>query len=128
MTRWLSAGWETVLKCDGNQVVVGSCSSGRHGDCPGGAGHQLLCCDLPDYYYSACDTFSGGWGVQMDCRDHEGPVMEGQCHSGEHADCHGSGNLITCCHGHVSGQDVGPTEVKMNTSNSNLSTSTFIYT
>ena len=57
-----------MLKCDGNQVVVGSCSSGRHGDCPGGAGHQMLCCDLPEYYYSACDTFSGGWGVQMDCR------------------------------------------------------------
>ena len=37
--------------------------------------------------------------------------MEGQCHSGEHADCHGSGNLITCCHGHLGGQDVGPTEV-----------------
>ena len=33
--------------------------------------------------------------VLMDCRDHEGPVMEGQCHSGEHKDCHGSGNLIT---------------------------------
>ena len=49
-------------------VVVGSCSSGKHGDCPGGAGHQMLCCDLPEYYYSACDTFSGGWGVLMDCR------------------------------------------------------------
>ena len=40
--------------------------------------------------------------------------MEGQCHSGEHADCHGSGNLITCCHGHLGGQDVGPTEVNTN--------------
>ena len=37
--------------------------------------------------------------------------MEGQCHLGEHQDCHGHGNLITCCHGHLGGQDVGPTEV-----------------
>ena len=62
LTRWLSAGWETVLKCDGNQVAVGSCSSGREGDCPGGAGHQLLCCDLPEYYYSAA-THSPGAGA-----------------------------------------------------------------
>ena len=41
--------------------------------------------------------------------------MEGQCHSGEHQDCHGHGNLITCCHGHLGGQDVGPTEVNMTT-------------
>ena len=35
--------------------------------------------------------------------------MEGQCHSGQHHDCHGSANLVSCCQGHYEGSDVGPT-------------------
>ena len=27
--------WETTLKCDGNEVAVGGCSSGFQKDCPG---------------------------------------------------------------------------------------------
>ena len=34
--RWLVAeDFETDLKCDGNEVAVGSCASGFHADCPG---------------------------------------------------------------------------------------------
>ena len=36
--------------------------------------------------------------------------MEGQCHSGQHHDCHGSANLVTCCQGHYQGRAVGPTD------------------
>ena len=36
--------------------------------------------------------------------------MEGQCHSGQHHDCHGSANLVTCCQGHYEGSEVGPTD------------------
>ena len=33
--RWLVAeDFETDLKCDGNEVAVGSCASGFHADCP----------------------------------------------------------------------------------------------
>ena len=35
--------------------------------------------------------------------------MEGQCHSGQHHDCHGSANMVSCCQGHYEGSDVGPT-------------------
>merc|ERR1711963_864232 len=54
--RWLTApDWNTVLKCDGNEVVVGACSGGGgwgHKDCPGGTVHELHCCAVPEYYYS----------------------------------------------------------------------------
>ena len=34
--RWIVAeDFETDLKCDGNEVAVGSCASGFHADCPG---------------------------------------------------------------------------------------------
>ena len=36
-------------------------------------------------------------------------ILEGQCHSGQHHDCHGSANLVSCCQGHYQGSDVGPT-------------------
>merc|ERR1711963_703013 len=73
--RWLTApDWNTVLKCDGNEVVVGACSGGGgwgHKDCPGGTVHELHC-----------------------CAHGEGLVMEGSCHSGDHHDCHGAANQI----------------------------------
>ena len=109
--RWISTtSWQTELKCDGNEVAVGSCSGGRNRDCPGGIAHQLKCCAVPEYYYSKCTTYGAGW-VPIDCREHgDGiEIVEGQCHSGEHADCHGFGNQVTCCHGHYQGRDVGPT-------------------
>ena len=42
-------------------------------------------------------------------RDYGTLIMEGQCHSGQHHDCHGSANLVSCCQGHYEGSDVGPT-------------------
>jgi len=113
--RWLTApDWNTVLKCDGNEVVVGACSGGGgwgHKDCPGGTVHELHCCAVPEYYYSNCDEYTSDWGVGIDCRDHgEGLVMEGSCHSGDHHDCHGAANQIECCAGHLAGQKVGPTD------------------
>ena len=72
--------------------------------------HQLECCQLPEYYYSDCNTFSSSYGIGIDCRDHgENLVMEGQCHSGHNDDCHGNFNQVTCCQGHYQGQLVGPT-------------------
>merc|ERR1712189_109103 len=89
--RWLVAeGWETDLRCDGNEVAVGACSSGMYKDCPGGTAHQLKCCALDSFYYSDCDNIDSNYGVPIDCRDHgDGLILEGQCHSGFHADCHG---------------------------------------
>merc|ERR1719282_1837744 len=112
--RWITAtDWDTELKCDGNEVAVGSCSGGGgwgHKDCPGGTVHQLKCCEMPEYYYSNCNTFNSDFGVPIDCRDHgDGLILEGQCHSGFHADCHGDFNLVTCCGGHFNGTNVGST-------------------
>ena len=115
--RWITApDWDTELKCDGNEVAVGSCSGGGgwgHKDCPGGTVHQLKCCEMPEYYYSNCNTFNSDFGVPIDCRDHgDGLILEGQCHSGEHHDCHGSANLGTCCEGTYQGRAVGPVETE----------------
>ena len=33
-------------------------------------------------------------------------MSEGQCHSGENHDCHGSANLVTCCNGAQAGAEV----------------------
>ena len=112
--RWVGASdWNTELKCDGNQVAVGSCSGGGgfgHKDCPGGTVHQIKCCDMADFYYSNCNTFNSDFGQPIDCRDHgDTLILEGQCHSGQHHDCHGSANLVSCCQGHYEGTDVGPT-------------------
>ena len=48
---------------------------------------------MPEYSYGHCNTFSSSYGVPIDCRDHvDGTVLEGQCHSGRRADCHGDYN------------------------------------
>merc|ERR1711971_1302882 len=109
--RWVGASdWNTELKCDGNQVAVGSCSGGGgfgHKDCPGGTVHQIKCCDMAEFYYSNCNTFNSDYGQPIDCRDHgDTLILEGQCHSGQHHDCHGSANLVSCCQGHYEGSDV----------------------
>ena len=71
----------------------------------GGTAHQLKCCALDSFYYSDCDNFDSNYGVPIDCRDHgDGLILEGQCHSGFHADCHGDFNLVTCCGGHYNGK------------------------
>ena len=83
--RWISApDWHYELKCDGNEVAVGACSGGKNMDCPGNSGFQLQCCAIPEYYYSGCDVFGAGHGVNNDCQDHGALIMEGTCASGEH--------------------------------------------
>ena len=47
-------------------------------DHPGGTVHQLLCCSLPDYTYSHCNTYSSDWGVGIDCRDHGAETLLGE--------------------------------------------------
>ena len=55
--------------------------------------HNLKCCVLAEYSYGHCNTFSSNYGVPIDCREHvSGTVLEGQCHSGKNADCHGDFN------------------------------------
>ena len=45
------------------------------------------------------------------CRDHgDNLIMEGQCHSGQHKDCHGSANQVTCCQGHYEGREVAASD------------------
>merc|ERR1719348_2669665 len=112
--RWLTAHeWETELKCDGNEVVLGVCSGGGGGgnkDCPENSVHQLLCCAMDDYYYSGCNIYGSNWGQPIDCRDYgHGKVLEGACASGENHDCHGHANLADCCNGHLNGKLVGST-------------------
>lgn len=111
--HWLTAtNWETVLKCDGNEVAVAACSGGGgHGnkDCPGGTVHQLECCAMPDYYYSGCHEVGvSQWGAPTSCLDNSvDSLLEGSCSSGENRDCHGFSMLITCCEGHLKGERVG---------------------
>ena len=111
--RWLTATeWHTQLKCDGNEVAVGACSGGENKDCPGSAGHQLMCCAVPGYYYSDCAAFAAGHGEPLDCRDHgDGLLLEGSCASGGHHDCSDSSSVtVECCNGHLEGALVGPTD------------------
>merc|ERR1719348_1342429 len=79
--RWMSASnWETELKCDGNEVVIGLCSGGGGGgnkDCPGDTVHQIQCCGVPEYYYSGCNTYGSNWGQNIDCRDHGQDLVSG---------------------------------------------------
>ena len=66
-----ASDWDTELKCDGNQVAVGSCSGGGgfgHKDCPGGTVHQIKCCDMINFYFSDCNTFNSDYGQPIDCR------------------------------------------------------------
>merc|ERR1712123_176981 len=109
--RWLKATeYNTELKCDGNEVVVGACGSGAHKDCPGGTVHELKCSAIPGYYYSGCNIYGTSWGVNNDCRDHgETLVLEGSCASGAHFDCNGSATNVECCSGHLDSKEVGPT-------------------
>ena len=39
-----------------------------HKDCPGGTVHQIKCCDMAEFYYSGCNTFSSDYGQPIDCR------------------------------------------------------------
>merc|ERR1711953_5340 len=114
--RWLTApDWNTVLKCDGNEVVVGACSGGGgwghkvEGSCHSGESHdcygaanQIDCCAGHLAGQKVGPTDQCGWqysghGVQLDCgRSDE--VVVGRCGSGGNLDCPGStshGNL--CC-------------------------------
>ena len=71
----------------------------------GGTVHQLKCCAMDSFYYTDCDSFSSNYGVPIDCRDHgDGLILEGQCHSGFGADCHGDFNQVSCCGGHYDGK------------------------
>jgi len=109
--RWIKAyDWNHELKCDGNEVAVGSCSGGSHFDCPENTVHQLKCCSMQDFYYSECDTYNSDYGIPIDCREHgDGSgLLEGQCASGANHDCHGYANLVTCCKGHYQSEAVGP--------------------
>ena len=48
---------------------------------------------MPEYSYGHCNSFASNFGVPIDCREHvSGTVVEGQCHSGFNADCHGDYN------------------------------------
>ena len=48
---------------------------------------------MPEYSYGHCNSFASNFGVPIDCREHvSGTVVEGQCHSGRNADCHGDYN------------------------------------
>ena len=71
--RWVGAStWDTELRCDGNQVVVGSCSGGSGQlhlkDCPGETVHQIKCCDMQNFYFSDCTTIESDFGEPIDCR------------------------------------------------------------
>merc|ERR1712080_723389 len=110
--RWISESFGGENKCDGNEVAVGSCGSGRHTDCNNqNAVTMLKCCDLPGFFYTDCTKHGANWGVPMDCTQLKGtaPLVEGICGSGFRHDCHGQGHEIECCSGSVNGTAVGPT-------------------
>merc|ERR1739848_93387 len=110
--RWkTTSNWNTMLTCDGNQVARGSCSGGYRKDCSGGTIHQLKCCDMEDFYYSGCNTYTSGYGAKINCRDHgKNLIMVSQCHSGKHKDCHGSVNEVKCCNAYYKNKKVRPTD------------------
>ena len=37
-----------------------------------------MCCALPAYTYSHCNTFSSDFGVEVDCRDHGAVTLMGE--------------------------------------------------
>ncbi|TRY68410.1 hypothetical protein TCAL_06201 [Tigriopus californicus] len=100
---WRTEIYGHINQCDGNEVVVGSCGSGDGRDC-NGLTHQLLCCDLDNFYYSNCLEFYGGYGVHLSCPEltkDPDTMVEAACGSEKGLDCHnGSSHSVKCCHGH----------------------------
>ncbi len=100
---WRNASYGHTNTCEGNEVVIGSCGSGHNPDCDKQQGyyHQLLCCDMYDYYvYSACQDFGGTYGQHLSCNAlNDGSLVEAACGSGRLADCNGQYHTISCCVG-----------------------------
>merc|ERR1719481_1002999 len=97
-------------RCDGDQLVVGSCGSGRYNDCPGPSFTQLQCCAVEGFYYGSCVIRSGTWGELLECPTlADGHLVEAACGSDSHMSCSGHAHEVECCVGHMEGRTVGST-------------------
>lgn len=91
------------ITCNTNEVIFGSCGSGRDPDC-GGYYDYIQCCDVAAYAYdqAGCATYGATYGTVLSCPEITGDparALESVCGSGENADCNGSYHEITCCPG-----------------------------
>jgi len=102
---WRGDTYGQMNQCEGNEILIGSCDSGRSADCNNGFFQQALCCDLPGYHWETCFDFHGDHGVHLSCPNlmgNDGSIMEGQCGSGMFEDCGGSIHTVKCCEGYFS--------------------------
>ena len=63
--------------------MVGGCASGKKNDC-NGTGHSILCCES-ELNTHHCHWKYANCGDSIRCD--AGEVVQGQCSSGEHANC-----------------------------------------
>merc|ERR1711860_34224 len=91
------------VQCEGNEVVYGSCGSGKNDNCGTGIWFKLLCCDLAGYHFENCMDHYGEHGQNLECPLLDGAddrVLEGACGSGTYGDCaNGSTHSVKCCSG-----------------------------
>ena len=96
--QWRGASYGQMNVCEGNEIAIGSCGSGKNDDCGSGDWHQLLCCDMPDYVYSDCVDYKGEHGSELSCPEltnDMGSLVEGACGSGLNHDCEGSTHIVS---------------------------------
>eukprot|EP00095_Tigriopus_kingsejongensis_P004825 maker-scaffold1088_size63410-snap-gene-0.17 protein:Tk04825 transcript:maker-scaffold1088_size63410-snap-gene-0.17-mRNA-1 annotation:"unnamed protein product" len=101
--QWRGEKYGHALQCEPNEIVIGSCGSGKRDDCGSGEWHQLLCCEMPDYTYDNCIDYKGEHGQEISCPEKsndDSMLLEGSCGSGTWHDCNGgSTHIAKCCHG-----------------------------
>ncbi|TRY72589.1 hypothetical protein TCAL_03119 [Tigriopus californicus] len=101
---WRGAKYGQMNACEPNEIVVGSCGSGRRDDCDSGQWHQLLCCKMPEYTYENCLEYKGEHGQDISCSQQahdDSMLLQGACGSGLQHDCGGTTHIAKCCHGHL---------------------------
>ncbi|XP_023343480.1 uncharacterized protein LOC111712951 [Eurytemora carolleeae] len=109
---WRGAHWGDFIACDGDQIAIGACGSGKDGYCLGSYYTAIQCCTFDGFYYGGCEVANSiDWGVPVSCVGLNGQnhLVESLCGSGGGKDCDGHSHETKCCVGHVEGKVVGTT-------------------
>ena len=92
--QWRGEKYGHMIQCEGNELAIGSCGSGKNDDCSSGQWHQILCCDMPDYLYQDCLEYRGEHGQEISCVEKD-LLLEGHCGSGTYSDCDGVTHIVS---------------------------------
>ncbi|XP_023323204.1 uncharacterized protein LOC111697416 isoform X2 [Eurytemora carolleeae] len=108
--QWRGAFYGDFSKCDGDEITVGACGSGKSSDCGENMWTSVYCCAFEGFYYGNCELQSSvEYGVPLSCIEDNvsAHIAEAMCGSGTRQDCQGYSHRTECCEGHVNGELVG---------------------